>query len=87
MSDQPKQIAELKQQILEQISEEELEAAVGAKEGYATMKPDDFTLNHPLTQLNTGVRQIIPHLEVNTGVRRTFPLNINTGVRLPNRPK
>jgi hypothetical protein len=74
MSEQAKQLAKLKQQILEQISEEELEAAVGAKEGYATIKPDDLILNHPLVNLNTGVR-------------RVYPLAVNTGVRFPDHPK
>src|SRR5260370_935932 len=78
MSEQAKQLAQLKQQILEQISEEELETAVGAKEGYATINVRNLPeLDPRWVNQNTGVRY--PNL--NTGVR--YP-NLNTGVRYPN---
>jgi hypothetical protein len=58
MSDQSKQLAELKQQILEQISEEELETAVGAS-NTITFNPRDLPTYGPLlANQNTGVRSL-----------------------------
>jgi hypothetical protein len=61
MSDQTKQLTELKQQILEQISEEELEAAVGARQDYYTINIKDLPhFKNPPIEMNTGVRYFGP---------------------------
>jgi hypothetical protein len=67
-------LAELKQQILEEINEEELETCVGASGSYTKVDPRDF----PVMQ-NTGVNQNTG-VSLHSGVSQTYQ---NTGVRRP----